>query len=65
MLLPAACRLLASLEKEKMDREKLDLSIVVDKSSKYKHVRGVRCNSITRHQIHRGGAVKLLLLMRC
>lgn len=35
MLLPAACRLLAFLEKEKKKkREKLDLSIVVDKFSK-------------------------------
>lgn len=29
----------------------LDLSIV-DKSSKQKHMRGARCKSITRHQIH-------------
>jgi len=28
-------------------------------------MRGVRCKSITRCQIHRRGAIKVLVLMRC
>lgn len=34
MLLPVACCLLASLEKEEKERDKLDLSVGVDKSRK-------------------------------